>query len=270
MRKGRLVILSLLSLAFWPARPTPAAEPVEAAALAQPPTPPVSLSLDQLSSDPVEISEKREHLTRLYSAIEAEITRLQQQRLELPPDLNVISDLVSSTSQELERNQKKLEAAEKTAVSDPRQIESLGFDVDSSKRSLDRYKSDLERGNRLDAQLIAKRVELENTRNELFKLDRRIASLLNFEENRNEFRKLTSFAFCGLVAVVILGFYLIAFFKSQIAETIFAGEKGIQFITLFLIIIAITLFGIMGILESKELAALLGGLSGYILGRVSS
>ena len=58
--------------------------------------------------------------------------------------------------------------------------------------------------------------------------------------------------------------------KEAIAETIFSGEKGIKFVTLFLIVIAIILFGIMGILEGKELSALLGGLSGYILGRASS
>jgi hypothetical protein len=34
-------------------------------------------------------------------------------------------------------------------------------------------------------------------------------------------------------------------------------------------VIAIILFGITGILEGKELSALLGGLSGYILGRTS-
>lgn len=51
---------------------------------------------------------------------------------------------------------------------------------------------------------------------------------------------------------------------------IFRGQAGIQFITLFSVVIAIILFGILGILEGKELAALLGGLSGYILGRVTT
>ncbi len=40
------------------------------------------------------------------------------------------------------------------------------------------------------------------------------------------------------------------------------GQSGIQFLTLFSLVIAIILFGIKG----KELAALLGGLSGYIFG----
>jgi presenilin-like A22 family membrane protease len=47
------------------------------------------------------------------------------------------------------------------------------------------------------------------------------------------------------------------------------SQSGIQFLTLFSLVIAIILFGITDILEGKELAALLGGLSGYILGRVT-
>ena len=42
-----------------------------------------------------------------------------------------------------------------------------------------------------------------------------------------------------------------------------------QFLTLFSLVIAIILFGITQILEGKELAARLGGLSGYILGRTT-
>src|SRR5207247_2857890 len=53
-------------------------------------------------------------------------------------------------------------------------------------------------------------------------------------------------------------------------RAIFAGQTGIQFLTLFSIVIAIILFGITGILADKELAALLGGISGYILGRSST
>lgn len=42
-----------------------------------------------------------------------------------------------------------------------------------------------------------------------------------------------------------------------------------QFVTLFSLVIAIVLFGVLKILDGRELAALLGGLSGYILGRGS-
>ena len=40
--------------------------------------------------------------------------------------------------------------------------------------------------------------------------------------------------------------------------------------TLFSLVIAIILFGITEILQAKELSALLGGISGYILGRVTT
>jgi hypothetical protein len=101
-------------------------------------------------------------------------------------------------------------------------------------------------------------------------VEHRIITLLRDAKDTGTFRWVTSVSFCALVLFVIVGFYVIAWYKDQIAYTIFAGEKGMQFITLFLIVIAIILFGIMGTLEGKELAALLGGLSGYILGRTSS
>jgi hypothetical protein len=62
-------------------------------------------------------------------------------------------------------------------------------------------------------------------------------------------------------------FFWIAFSNDEVKKAIFSNEAGIQFITMFSIVIAVILFGIIGILESKELSALLGGLSGYILGK---
>jgi len=111
---------------------------------------------------------------------------------------------------------------------------------------------------------------LRQHKSDLERVNQRVTNMLNIEEERNNFRTMISIAFCVLVAIVIIGFYFIAFKKEEIAESIFAGEKGIQFVTIFLIVIAIILFGIMGILEGKELSALLGGLSGYILGRVGT
>ncbi len=78
-----------------------------------------------------------------------------------------------------------------------------------------------------------------------------------------------TWVFGALVGAVIVGFFVIAIRSTKIQETIFAGDSGIQFVTLFSLVIAIILFGILHILEGKELSALLGGLSGYILGRGS-
>lgn len=79
-----------------------------------------------------------------------------------------------------------------------------------------------------------------------------------------------SIIFAVLVGCVIAGFFAVAFRDEQVRREIFSGQAGIQFVTLFSLVIAIILFGIIDILEGKELAALLGGLSGYILGRSTS
>jgi hypothetical protein len=112
--------------------------------------------------------------------------------------------------------------------------------------------------------LKADRALLESKRRLAGCIQARIASLLNPEQ---AFKKVMSITFAVLIGVVILGFFALALKDEKLRETIFGGEGGIQFLTLFSLVIAIILFGITGILEGKELAALLGGLSGYILGR---
>jgi vacuolar-type H+-ATPase subunit I/STV1 len=81
------------------------------------------------------------------------------------------------------------------------------------------------------------------------------------------FKQTISLIYAGLIATVIVGFFVVALRDEKVRSAIFAPESGIQFVTLFSLVIAIILFGISGILEGKELSALLGGLSGYILGR---
>lgn len=83
------------------------------------------------------------------------------------------------------------------------------------------------------------------------------------------FRLWMSVLFGLLIAAVIVSFFVLAFRDDVMRRAIFSGETGIQFLTLFSLVIAIILFGITSILESKELSALLGGLSGYILGRTA-
>lgn len=76
--------------------------------------------------------------------------------------------------------------------------------------------------------------------------------------------------FAFLILLVIVGFFWTALNDEKVRQAVFAGQVGLQFIALFSIVIAIILFGITGILEAKELAALLGSLAGYILGRTMS
>lgn len=97
----------------------------------------------------------------------------------------------------------------------------------------------------------------------------KVTELNNTSYVSQNFKKQISWSFAGLVGLVIAGFFIIAYKDKEIRMTIFSGDVGLQFITIFSIIIAIILFGITGVLGGKEIAALIGGISGYILGRSS-
>ncbi len=112
-----------------------------------------------------------------------------------------------------------------------------------------------------------KQTELAAKQSRRDAIDAAISRKVDLEAPKQEFKKNISAYFAALIALVILGFFFIASRDEVVRREIFAGQAGIQFITLFALVIAIILFGITGILEGKELSALLGGLSGYILGR---
>ncbi|MGH1383101.1 hypothetical protein [Kordia sp.] len=97
----------------------------------------------------------------------------------------------------------------------------------------------------------------------------KVTELNNTSFVSQNFKKQISWSFALLVGIVIVGFFIIAYRDDEIRKTIFSGEAGLQFITIFSIIIAIILFGITEVLGGKEIAALIGGISGYILGRSS-
>ena len=99
-------------------------------------------------------------------------------------------------------------------------------------------------------------------------VDDKINVLLIPQTAQNEFKLYITVAFSILVGFVIMGFFVVSYKDAEVRKSIFSSQSGIQFLTLFSLVIAIILFGITNILEGKELSALLGGLSGYILGRV--
>jgi hypothetical protein len=112
-----------------------------------------------------------------------------------------------------------------------------------------------------------KKTVLEEKKRQKNKIEQRISELIDIEKPRQKFKTSMSAFFAALVALVIVGFFIVAWKDETVRREIFSGQSGIQFVTLFSLVIAIILFGITGILQDKELAALLGGLSGYILGR---
>lgn len=120
------------------------------------------------------------------------------------------------------------------------------------------------------AKIEKNRSVLEGKKSKKAAVETEIGLRVNLEKPKQDFKKQISLYCAFLIGIVILGFFVIAYGDAVVRREIFSGQAGIQFITLFSLVIAIILFGITGVLEGKELSALLGGLSGYILGRSSS
>lgn len=107
-------------------------------------------------------------------------------------------------------------------------------------------------------------------RDKLFDLEESISDRLDTSSNQYFYRAGVSVIFAAIVFFLVLKFFRVVDSNARVKESIFTGDSGIQFITLFSIVIAVILFGILGILGANELSALLGGLSGYILGKSNS
>lgn len=88
------------------------------------------------------------------------------------------------------------------------------------------------------------------------------------EYQSQKFRTLVSAFFALLIGIMIVSFFGTIYKKAgDSVGTLLLSDGGLQFVTIFVLIIAIILFGILNILEGRELAAILSGIAGYILGR---
>jgi hypothetical protein len=121
--------------------------------------------------------------------------------------------------------------------------------------------------NKVDQEEAKTQHVLDQTEHYLLSIDNTINRILVTTEKNNNFKFWICAAFAALVGLVIAGFFAITWKENSIKDALLSNDRGLQFVTLFALIIAIILFGVMNILEGRELAALLGGLSGYILGR---
>ncbi len=197
--------------------------------------------------------EERENLIEQIKNDEQTIDELSARARLLPP--------AETLARSLNQAKSDLEKEKKASRPNQERIDTIQRYIDSTAEELQGVKDN-------GPKLQEAKSDLGKKRRTEFNVEQKIASLFDTSKDVTRFRASATYTFAVLVFLVVSGFYLIAWYKQGVAATIFAGEMGMQFITLFLIVIAIILFGIMGTLEGKELAALLGGLSGYILGRV--
>ena len=102
-------------------------------------------------------------------------------------------------------------------------------------------------------------------------INRTINDRMETDKATRDFRRVVSITFSVLIGIIIIGFFVVILLsKSAAVYSNLLGREGLQFITLFSIIIAIVLFGVLDILEGKELAAIISGISGFILGKYDS
>ncbi|MDB5223379.1 MAG: hypothetical protein JWN83_2046 [Chitinophagaceae bacterium] len=109
---------------------------------------------------------------------------------------------------------------------------------------------------------------ISQVKNDIYRTQSQIDSALAPEYKQQTFRITISICFSALIGVLLIVFFYIIYRRSDnsISKDLLSGN-GLQFVTLFVLIIAVILFGILGILQSSELAAILSGISGYILGK---
>ncbi len=199
-------------------------------------------------------------LVDLRVSLTSEIAGLEQQVKDLPKKIEEAEARDRFLS---ESNEKLRDLNDKKAKTDQDKssIERLNQDISELKdrigdKNAAFYKADLQ----------IKQKDLDNKKTEMQNVRRALASIYTPEQ---AFKRIMSITFAALIGLVIIGFFFLSYLDGTMRQAIFSGETGIQFLTLFSLVIAIILFGITGILQDKELAALLGGLSGYILGRYS-
>jgi hypothetical protein len=197
-------------------------------------------------------------LVDLKVSLTSEIAELQQVLKDLPKkieDAQLKDRQLAQVSEQLKALTSK---PTKTEV-DRRDIERLTDNGNDLKAQIGDKTSEYYK-----AELQNKQKELDNKKSAIENVKKVLAGIYTPEQ---KFKLMMSIAFAILIGLVILGFFLLSYVDQAIRRAIFSGQTGIQFLTLFSLVIAIILFGITSILQDKELAALLGGLSGYILGR---
>ena len=91
-----------------------------------------------------------------------------------------------------------------------------------------------------------------NERQQLAKIESSIGSAIDIEKPKQVFKTELSIAFSILVGFVIGGFYWIVAKNPAVGRSIFVGDAGLQFITLFSLVIAIILFGLTEVLQEES------------------
>ena len=183
--------------------------------------------------------------------LDNEVHDLQGQTDKLQRELDLINEATLAIQNE------------KNQLNDKPKDAYLIRDVEAWSNTLARYRPE----ETVKNELATTKNKLASTQIALEKMDSDLGDKVDSERRRLEFESKASNAFLILMGLIIGGFFWVAIADASVRATIFGGESGLQFITLFALVLAIIFFGLIEVLQGRELAALLGGISGYILGR---
>src|SRR5262249_15053974 len=184
---------------------------------------------------------------------EGEITTrigdLTRKLADLDQRITATKDRVNSAG--LSPDEKKSAQQELSSLEDNRQL---------GQRYLGEQKQNLERATKTLPQQLSEVETTSQQENSCYlylqdlnnNIEQKTIELLLPASQKNNFKLLLSAIYAGIVFVVIIGFYGLAYRDKELRNTIFSHQSGIQFITLFSLVIAIILFGILEILEGKE------------------
>jgi len=211
------------------------------------------VSPDTLPKDFLGLADRRGELFAQTAQLKSEIAELERKVSNTEP-----------LRADFESNQKALEVLQKASPKNENERQKIEQRTYQLNKSQEGTKALLDKNESDKKTLAEKRQLLAEKQAQAAVVQDRIAKMLSPDQ---AFKLWASGIFSLLIGIVIAGFFLVSWKHEAVLEAIFSGQAGLQFLTLFSLVIAIILFGIMGILESKELSALLGGLSGYILGR---
>lgn len=136
------------------------------------------------------------------------------------------------------------------------------------KEVIEYYEQQKNRTIQISNQLEVSDKNIKIIKQDIYECRNQIDSTLAPEYKEQEFRVTISICFAALIGILLIVFFFIVYRRSDsnLSKDLLSGN-GLQFVTLFVLIIAIILFGILDILQGSELAAILSGISGYILGK---
>ena len=243
------------------------------------------------SEDFADLKRQRRQLNNEINKGERDLRAIDTQIEQLTRDLEEAPQTLARLDQEIrlidaalqardgkETSKPKAASANSTGLSAIRSEREFTYSLsadDLKGRKADREQRRKEIGDRtlrlssLKDEARKKRDDLDSKQSTLVELEDRIGVALNVATNQYIYRTLVSAIFAAIVFYLVSRFFRVVQANEEVTKDIFGGDAGIQFITLFSIVIAVILFGILEILGANELSALLGGLSGYILGKTT-